>query len=446
MTFRPSPRAFAGDDFLVPFQEAIDYHRQKIDLPTKGWRDISGRAHDRAFVVAGATREALLADLRAEIDKAVAGKTTLRDFRARFEEMVARHGWTGWTGEGTAAGRAWRARVIYETNLKTAYAAGRYAQMTDPDVVKVFKWWRYRHAFYRKPARARPEHRDIFNGTILRWDDAWWDTHYPPNGWNCSCGVETLSDADLKADGLTPTAAPPNASRKVIDPGTGEAIDVPNGIDLGWDHAPGRDWSRGLMPRELQRPLEPLGPGAARSPRVAPAPAPPAPSPAPAPGADVPPMPAPRPFTAPRLAPGATPEAAAEAFLAEFGATLDAPVLFRDASGHVVPVGAEMFRSASGEWKATKRGRDREMARLAETIRDPDEIWLSWARASQTALPLLLRTYLRRDAESNGFAMFRWSAQGWAAETAFGADREAYLLGQRRGALLYRRPDERPEE
>lgn len=53
MTFQPSPHAFAGDDFLVPFQEAIDYHRQKIDLPTKGWRDISGRAHDRAFVVAG---------------------------------------------------------------------------------------------------------------------------------------------------------------------------------------------------------------------------------------------------------------------------------------------------------------------------------------------------------------------------------------------------------
>ncbi|MCA0339942.1 MAG: head morphogenesis protein, partial [Proteobacteria bacterium] len=238
--------AFAGsDEFGVPFQEAIDFFRQKLNLPSKTWRDIEGRSHDRAFVVAGAMKDALLSDLRAEIDKAVAGKTTLEEFRKNFDAIVARHGWTGWTGEGSEAGRAWRTRVIYETNLKTAYAAGRYAQMTDPDIVKVYKWWRYRHAFYRQPERARPEHRDIWNGTVLRFDDPWWDTHYPPNGWNCSCGVETLSDRELKAEGIEPDEAPPITTRTVIDPKTGEKVQVPNGIDFGWDHAPGRDWSRG---------------------------------------------------------------------------------------------------------------------------------------------------------------------------------------------------------
>ena len=39
-----------------PFKEAIEDLRQKISLPTTGWRDIEGWSHDRSFVVAGAAK------------------------------------------------------------------------------------------------------------------------------------------------------------------------------------------------------------------------------------------------------------------------------------------------------------------------------------------------------------------------------------------------------
>lgn len=33
------------------------------------------------------------------------------------------------------------------------------------------------------------------NGTIRKVDDAFWDTYYPPNGWNCRCDVNQHVDA-----------------------------------------------------------------------------------------------------------------------------------------------------------------------------------------------------------------------------------------------------------
>jgi hypothetical protein len=53
---------------------------------------------------------------------------------------VATHGWD------FKGGRNWRTRVIYQTNLQTSYAAGRYQQLTDPDMLKVRPYWRYVHS------------------------------------------------------------------------------------------------------------------------------------------------------------------------------------------------------------------------------------------------------------------------------------------------------------
>lgn len=409
------------EPFNLPFQDAIDFLKQKINLPTQTWRDIDGRSHDRAFVVAGAMKDALLQDLRGAIGQALKGEMTLEQFRKAFGAIVTKHGWTGWTGENSEAGRAWRTRIIYETNLKAAHAAGRYRQMTDPDVVKVYEFWRYRHAYYRTPERARPEHRDVFDGTILRWDDRWWQAYYPPNGWNCSCGVETLTQDDLDDEGKKPDPSPTITTRKVKDPKTGEFVDVPVGIDLGWDHAPGRDWSRGIVPKELQRPLgvpeNPLKPRLPLRPLTEVA----------------------KPFANPPLPAGTDPRVAVDRFLAEFGATWDEPKLFRDAAGHAVTIGKELFTDGSGRFKGDRRGRGTDMLRLAETLKDPDEIWLSWALRRDSGAWMLIRRYLRASPDGQGFGSFAWSSQGWSGSTVFPPQEPSYLESQRQGALLYRR-------
>jgi uncharacterized protein with gpF-like domain len=216
----------------LPFLEAIEYLRSKVDVPTERWDDILGLAHDHAFMVAGAAKASLIADLHAAVMAAVEEGISLGAFTDRFEETVARHGWTGWTGEGSAEGRAWRARVIYGTNLRASYAAGRLSQMRA--IQDRRPYWRYRHN--DTVTTPRPLHQS-WNGVTLPADDPWWNSHYCPSGFGCRCYVETLAAADLGPKGLS--ERPDDGTYEVTDRRTGETRTLPRGIDYGWDHMPG---------------------------------------------------------------------------------------------------------------------------------------------------------------------------------------------------------------
>ncbi len=220
----------------LPFAEQIAAFRLRLGnlVPTARWDDIAGQAHDRAFMVAGATKADLLADLAAAVDRSIAEGLGLEAFRRDFRGIVARRGWHGWTGEGTKAGEAWRTRVIYQTNARTTYAAGRWAQIIEEDEPFLV----YRHGGSREP---RPQHL-AWDGLILplRTETGdihpFWKTHAPPNGWGCSCyvvGAASLSEAK-RLGGDPSVRLEPGWDRP--DPRTG----VPAGIDKGWAHAPGR--------------------------------------------------------------------------------------------------------------------------------------------------------------------------------------------------------------
>lgn len=213
----------------LPFAEQIEFLLGKVSIPTERWADVWRSAHDRAFMVAGAYQADLLADLRQAVTRAVAQGTTLREFRREFDVIVERR---GWQFRGT---RGWRTRVIYETNLRTSYAAGRHAQRKA--IADRRPFWRYRHN--DAVSHPRPLHL-AWDGLILRHDDPWWAAHEPPNGWGCKCFVETLSERDmrrLRRDG--PDAAPEDGTYEWVDKVTGEIHTLPRGIDPGWDYSPG---------------------------------------------------------------------------------------------------------------------------------------------------------------------------------------------------------------
>ena len=223
---------------VLGFDRQIDHFRRKLNLSTRAWTDIWQSQHDKAFVVAGAAGAELVGDLRRAVDAAIADGETLASFAKRFDEIVERHGWS------YKGGRDWRARVIYETNLRTSYAAGRYDQMKE--IAELRPYWRYRHSHLSR--EPRPHHLR-WDKLILRHDDPWWETHYPPNDWGCNCYVEALDELDMRElaaerGGKTgPDEAPPIRAREVTVGAQGPSprtVQAPEGIGPGWAHAPGR--------------------------------------------------------------------------------------------------------------------------------------------------------------------------------------------------------------
>ena len=216
-------------DLKKPFAQQIAAFRLRLEnlVGTTAWDDLSRAQHDRAFMVAGAMKADLLADLAASVDRAVSEGGTLESFRKDFRGIVERHGWHGWTGEESARGQAWRTRVIYKTNMATSYAAGRLAQLREGK----FAFWVYRHGGSLEP---RLDHLS-WNAVALEPDHPFWATHYPPNGWGCSCYVVgARTAAGVRRLGGNPDKALPEGWQ-AISPKTG----APVGIDKNWDYAPG---------------------------------------------------------------------------------------------------------------------------------------------------------------------------------------------------------------
>lgn len=227
-----------------PFAEQQAFFRQKLNLPTEGWRDIMRGAHDRAFVVAGAMKADLLADLRQAVDDAISQGAGLGAFRKDFDQLVARHGWDH-TG-----GRDWRSRVIYRTNMATSYSGGRLVQLRQ--AADDGLWWMYKHS--DSVMHPRPLHVS-WNGYTAPADSEWFQTHYPPNDWGCHCYVVAVHPDRVERMGGRTGPAP--------DDGTDPATGAPAGIGEGWDYMPGArvaddlarmvaDKAGALAPRDAQ--------------------------------------------------------------------------------------------------------------------------------------------------------------------------------------------------
>jgi len=236
---------------LAP-RKALEFFRGKGYATSFAWQDVWQYEHDAAFTVAKMLNVDLLRDVRMAVDKALANGETLETFRDQLKPRLLEAGWWGKaemvdpaTGESQLVrlGSPRRLRTIFETNMQTSYAAGHWAQIQQTKAEAPYLMYDA-----VGDAHTRPEHA-AWDGLVLPADDAWWQMHYPPNDWGCRCGVIQLTAEQLQGMGKAgPDQAPPVQMREVVDKRSGEVVEVPKGVGLGWAYAPGS--SRVEMLRE----------------------------------------------------------------------------------------------------------------------------------------------------------------------------------------------------
>ena len=242
----------------LPPEQAIEYFESKgVVAPRWNWQQTWQHANARAFTVAKAIKAEVLTDIRAGLIKAKRQGLTERQFIEELEPLLKKRGWWGrqevFGPDGqlheVQLGNPYRLRTIFQTNMATSFAAARY--QSAKGATDEFPFWRYDAM---DDMRTRPAHAAL-DGLVFRHDDPFWDTHYPPNGFNCRCRIVAMTEADLEESGLDlidgskhlePVAPRPGE----LDPETGELLPerptrfaLGNRVmvpDPGWNYNPGK--------------------------------------------------------------------------------------------------------------------------------------------------------------------------------------------------------------
>lgn len=239
-----------GSSWDLSPSQAIAYMKGKGLTTTFNWQQLVGEEHARAFTVAKMMDADLLATVKESLDAAQAAGKPFQQWADELIPTLQAKGWWGrksmvdpLTGNTIMAqlGSPSRLQTIYRTNMQTAYMAGQWDSIVDQAELAPFLLYDAVDDF-----RTRTEHAG-WDGVILPITDAWWQTHYPPNGWNCRCTVVQLSQDDLDDLGLSVTATAPNAGTVPwTNPNTGKVQQVPKGIDPGWAHNVGEVRTKAL--------------------------------------------------------------------------------------------------------------------------------------------------------------------------------------------------------
>jgi len=407
------------------------------------WRDVWQAEHLNAFVAAKAATADILTDLHGGLLTAINEGWTKERFVDELRPLLERKGWWGkkrqvdpLTGaeQLVTLGTPRRLRLIYDTNMRMAHAAGRWERFARSAETRPFL--QYRHTPQENP---RQQHLK-WDKTTLPIGHSWWKTHYCPNGWGCKCYVvslraatEVTSDDELQARGDNDLV--PWRNKR-----TGQVEQIPKGIDPGFAYNVGQARMDGLVPPAIPEPQRPAVQGV-RAPRT------------------LPPAPAPRPLPPdvvvdPAIA--GDPKAAFEA-MADVLDVVEGQV-FVDRAQVPIVMGQRMFEQhdAAGVSIGPKTGLA-SRAPLAQVfgavLRDPDEIWHSiQTRADGTSV--LVRNYVAVfDAGSAGRQWFvvtfhEGSSRGvWMGATAYPPGKVNRLVtqeataaaGHRVGTLVYRR-------
>jgi len=214
-------------------KEALSFFRDKKLYPAFDYLDVWKEEHGYAFTVAKLMEVDVLDFVRNEIDKAIVEGTTFQSWQKTVKARMMESGW-GDDVKAKEQSSRHRLRIIFDTNLRTARAAGQWER-----IQRTKKAMPYLLYELGPSEHHRPEHAD-WAGTLLPADDSFWETHFAPNGWLCKCHISQIGRREFDKLGGA-TDRPPLNNEPWTNPKTGKVEQIPKGIDPGFNYNFGKD-------------------------------------------------------------------------------------------------------------------------------------------------------------------------------------------------------------
>jgi len=199
---------------IKEYKEGREDHRQSAQnsypstLNPQLSTDFSWDLHDiqalnafrsEMFIVAHIQSQDSLKMLKEEASEAIRQGLTFNDFQKNIKL------------EGFMPDNPYYLRTNFNTAINNSHLAGQWAEFQkDKDI---FPYLRYLAVI---DGRTRDEHIEL-HGIVRELNDPFWDTYYPPNGWNCRCSVEQLTKDEAESDMgriKEPTKQPDKTFRK----------------------------------------------------------------------------------------------------------------------------------------------------------------------------------------------------------------------------------------
>ena len=168
----------------ITYTDALRYAREKrVVLPEEFYLlDLNARQY--ATTVSGLASLDQIKTVINLSNKAIESGSTFQDFQKAVKEAgieLSPH----------------HLDNIFRTNIQNAYAHGIWTQQQENKANRP-----YLKYSSLNDGRTRPSHLAL-NNIVRHIDDAFWLTHYVPNGFNCRCAIDAITEAQAKRLGIT---------------------------------------------------------------------------------------------------------------------------------------------------------------------------------------------------------------------------------------------------
>lgn len=374
-------------DFGLTPDEAIAYLKNKGFKLSFDYDELKKEAHHKAFTVAKVTRLDLLNDIHEAITKSLKDGTPFKQFQANLQPTLQKKGWWGEqdivnpaTGEvKTVNINSKRLRNIYETNTRMAYNVAREEEM-DALPMSV-----YRMYVSELRSTTRASHAKM-HGIIKHKDDPWWETNSPLNGWGCKCKKRAYSKREIERKGWT-----------ISEGKLGDIAEE----DFAYDTRKGNKLSQ-ISKIDLDASLSKL-PKAQKNQNYE----------------------------------NLSEAALLSTFYEKLG--VNKGEVFIDKVGDPMVVDDNLFTTASGHSKITKKDRHLLLDEMIQTIQKPDEIYLEWDEKANRLVKKMFKYITVDDKKRATVAIFEYLKDKTQGVSLHLLDTDLGVEKKRVEKLIYKR-------